>query len=181
MTQNLAPTSGTLTTLPIQGYVLHTMFQISAEQWVDPKVPDEDYPLSFSFGYVDFSGFPKLLVSGSLLPSISTMLPPGTDAVGCLPTESLCRRLQLTVSVADALYAWNQPASKTYVRIDTMEPEQIRETIEREMSIAQALKESKSGSDLLSKCATIADTMNDATINFEFYEISIQDTIVSSV
>jgi len=77
--------------------------------------------------------------------------------------------------VADALYAWNQPASKTYVRIDTMEPEQIRETIEREMSIAQALKESKSGSDLLSKCATIADTMNDATINFEFYEISIQD------
>ena len=63
MTQNLAPTSGTLTILPDQGHVLQTVFQLSAEQWVDPKLPEEDYPLSFSFGYIDFSGFSKLLVS----------------------------------------------------------------------------------------------------------------------
>ena len=129
--QNLPPTSGTLTVLPARGNVLDTIFQLSAEQWVDPKVPEEDYPLSFSFGYLDFSGFPKLLSSGSLLSSISTLLPAGSDSVGCQAAESLCRRLQLTVMVSDAAYASSEPTLPTYVRIDNMDPFKMREIMKK--------------------------------------------------
>lgn len=171
--QNLAPTSGTLTVLPARGHVLETVYQLSAEQWVDPKVPQEDYPLSFSFGYMDSSGFPKLLSSGSMLSSISTLLPSGSDSIGCPVTESLCRRLQLTVKVFDAAFASSEPALPTFVRIDNMDPTKIKEIIKRELAVAQTLEAIPSGMDLMSKCATIADTMNDRTVNFEFYGISL--------
>jgi len=172
--QNLPPTSGTLTVLPARGNVLDTIFQLSAEQWVDPKVPEEDYPLSFSFGYLDFSGFPKLLSSGSLLSSISTLLPAGSDSVGCQAAESLCRRLQLTVMVSDAAYASSEPTLPTYVRIDNMDPFKMREIIERELEVAQTLEDILSGMDLMSKCTTIADSMNDRSVNFEFYGIPLE-------
>jgi len=175
LTQNLAPTSGKLQVLPTHGNVLDTIFQLSAEQWVDPKVPAEDYPLVFSFGYIDSSGFPKLFSSGSLLSSISTMFPSGSDAVGCQATESLCRRLQVTVSVSDALFAWSEPSVPTYVRVDNMDPFKMQEIIEREMVFVQTLEDSMSGSDLMTKCTTIADSMNDGTVNFEFYGIGISE------
>jgi hypothetical protein len=171
--QNLAPTSGTLTVLPARGHVLETVYQLAAEQWVDPKVPEEDYPLSFSFGYIDSSGFPKLLSSGSMLSSISTLLPSGSDSIGCPVVESLCRRLQLTVKVFDAAFASSEPALPTFVRIDNMDPAKLKKIIERELAVAQSLEDNLSGMDLMSKCATIADTMNDRTVNFEFYGISL--------
>ena len=81
LAQNLATTSGRVSILPDRENALDTVFQLSAEQWVDPKVPVEDYPLNYTFGYFDMSGYPKLFSSVSLLPSFRTMLLSGTDAV----------------------------------------------------------------------------------------------------
>ncbi len=174
LSQNLAPTSGRVSILPDRGNALDTVFQLSAEQWVDPKVPVEDYPLSYTFGYFDMSGFPKLFSSTSLLPSFRTMLPPGTDAVNCKAVETRCRRLRLYLAVSDALFALSEAAVPTYVRIDNMDPLKMRQAIQKELNVIQTMEDNMQGEEVLSKCTTIAESMNDETVNFQFYGVSIE-------
>jgi hypothetical protein len=179
LTQNLPPSSGALHVFPARGTVLDTIYELSAEEWVDPKVPVEDYPLRFSFGYIDRDGNSKPLESGSLLTSISARFPPGSDTVGCLPAESLCRRLQVTLKVSDALLSEGGPSEPKFIWIDNMDPSKIRETVERELASAQKLRDiatdMRSGSELLAKTSTIADTLNDHTVNFDFHGMSAAD------
>ena len=172
VTPNLPPISGTLRVAPSQGHVLETLFELSAEQWVDPKIPIDDYPLRFGFGFIGLDGQPIHLSSSSLLPRLYTVLPSGSDTRGCSPTESLCRRLQVTLQVYDAQDAWGRPSEPSFLRVDNMEPGRIREIIERQLDHAQLLADSRSGSDLLSKCVIIANAINDPSVNFAFYNVS---------
>ena len=136
VTPNLPPISGTLRVAPSQGHVLETLFELSAEQWVDPRIPIDDYPLRFGFGFIGFDGQSIHLSSSSLLPRLYTVLPSGSDTRGCSPTESLCRRLQVTLQVYDAQDAWGRPSEPSFLRVDNMEPGRIREIIERQLDHA---------------------------------------------
>ena len=71
------------------------------------------------------------------------------------------------MKVFDAAFASSEPALPTFVRIDNMDPAKMKEMIEQELAVAQSLRleDILSGMDLMSKCAMIADTMNDRTVN----------------
>ena len=53
--RNLPPASGRLVASPERGYAQDTLFTLSAESWVDPPIPQDDYPLTYSFGYYHLS------------------------------------------------------------------------------------------------------------------------------
>jgi len=104
MLSNLAPSSGQFDVTPAMGTALQTTYTFSAREWVDPPIPQEDYPLSYTFGYKDVDGAVKYLAVDSLYSSHQSDLPLGN--IMCAPEKGNgCRELELVLEVADALGA----------------------------------------------------------------------------
>ena len=113
--QNLPPSSGTLTVIPTEGIALDTPFRLTATQWVDPPLPQDDYPLTYTFGYYDDQGDAKYLKVNSLQSTNTMVLPQGTQRSS--PTDSCttnktaptysayCSYLRLMLDVSDSLGA----------------------------------------------------------------------------
>ena len=70
--RNLPPASGRLVASPEQGYAQDTLFTLSAESWVDPPIPQDDYPLTYSFGYYHPSGSIRYLAVSVHTSQVST-------------------------------------------------------------------------------------------------------------
>lgn len=54
-----------------------TRFLITAQQWVDPPIPVDDYPLTYTMAYVDSAGLSKYLTVASARSSLTSLLPTG--------------------------------------------------------------------------------------------------------
>ncbi len=113
--QNLPPSSGTLSVIPKRGVALETKFRLTATQWVDPPLPQDDYPLTYTFGYYDENSDPKYLKVNSPQSTNTMVLPYGTQAFSpdeeCSKNVSApeyspnCGYLRLLLEVSDSLGA----------------------------------------------------------------------------
>lgn len=71
---NLAPQPGLFTIQPPEGYAMDTSFFFVAQSWSD----DDNFPISYEFGYISSSGQYLTVQSKSPLSYGTTLLPPGS-------------------------------------------------------------------------------------------------------
>ena len=160
--RNLAPSGGRLTVAPARGFAQDTIFTLSADQWVDPPLPRDDYPLSYSFGYKRPDGSVMYLAVGAPSAQLHTLLPTGDRARACaLPAESECHPLELHVEVADALDAVGTlPAP---VAVDVLAPEGnlLQSILAKRSQELSSLLVNRDGPALLTQTASLGELLND--------------------
>jgi len=161
---NLAPSSGQFNVEPTVGIALQTKFKLSAQEWVDPNIPQEDYPLSYTFGYKDSGGAVKYLIVDSLYSSYDSILPVGN--MMC-PTNSRagCRALELILEVADSLQA-RGVADGLLVYSSIPAGDRFSILFDSSMQTANQLYKAQDGKQILSIVASSADFLNDLSLPF---------------
>uniref|UniRef100_A0A7S0HJ60 EGF-like domain-containing protein n=1 Tax=Hanusia phi TaxID=3032 RepID=A0A7S0HJ60_9CRYP len=114
------PRSGELVVSPTQGMAFSTKFDVTSMGWATDSTDVEDYPLLFSYGYLQ-NGSVQYLYSSSQKTSVNTVLPMGSDNLTC-PTnaESTCSSLTVLVSVRYFVGVQSSQKSKT---VQLMAPE----------------------------------------------------------
>lgn len=184
--QNLPPESGRLVITPASGEALLDVFTLSAEQWSDPPQLGEagDYPLTYTFGYVDGDGRTKYLSSLSKTTSVATVLPQGFDTSGCAPSNTRCRRLEVSLTVTDALGS-EVASAPAYALVSV--PSLLSLRVEALLvSLAQSATDGN-GRAVLAQASAVADLVNDPSISWAgvassaAYKTGVRDRAMASV
>ena len=172
MLSNLAPSSGQFIVTPTTGSAMQTIYKFSAQEWVDPKLPQEDYPLSYTFGYKDADGAVKYLSVDSLHSSHQSDLPLGN--IMCNDEEGdACRMLELVLEVADALDA-RGVADGLLVRVDRPMGDGIAVLFDLRRQTLEQLYRSQDGPAMLTSVLSAAEFLNDATVSFDQFGLNNQ-------
>ena len=165
---NAGPSGGHFHVQPKTGTALSTNFLLAAQTWVDQPIPQEDYPLTYTFGYKDERDTLKYLVVDSLSSSYEADLPIGSKcALGSSANMSRfsdCNHLELVLEVADALHA--RAVTNSSVRVVPPPDSRIQIMFDHKRQIIASLLQNYDGRGAVAGVASGADFLNDRTVPF---------------
>jgi hypothetical protein len=157
---NTPPQSGRLSISPSIGDALLTPFRLSAEQW-----EDEDQPMKYTFSYIDPGGLMKYIAVLTGKTQAEAVLPPGCEKTPCPGSGALgggsCFRLNVTLSVTDALGSKSDTMTKATVRMPDVLTQVINEKI---MVRIKELIMAGNGGGVLALAGSLGDLLNHQTL-----------------
>ena len=156
---------------PTFGTSAQTSFSFSTESWMThTSYNQDDLPLLYSF-YYESDGVRKYLSAGSYSPSITSILSGGEPSQICSQSAT-CRTKTVYVS---ATYSTERSivSPGVTVELSLTDPNNAKRSIESQLATILKYHASDIVEKFASSTGTLADFMNDETINWEFYAVGL--------
>jgi hypothetical protein len=150
ITTNSPPFGGALEVVPVEGVMLETMFSLLSTQWLD-----EDFPMSYQFGYLSTLYDFVMLRSKMELSYTSTLLPSGFS-----DSRRSISNLSCVVLVFDSLDASSRSSAEVSVGEVSMPVESLESFLLSGLNTSHLANNSDELKNFLSATSTVLNRVN---------------------